>query len=277
MQKVCNIIPFFLSSLSGIAPQREIRNWAYLSIEKIIGLNRSDTILKSNMILSSQIVLKLNDIVNELSNNQPIQYILSEVEFYGIKLKVNKNVLIPRPETEELVDWLLKDDFQSVLDIGTGSGCIAIALALNSNAIINAMDISKHALMVAQKNSINNRVKINFQNQDILKLNKLPKYDIIVSNPPYVLESYKSKISKKILDFEPHNALFVSDNNPLLFYTKIAKLAIKSLNNNGKLYFEINQLFAAEIFDFMHELGFVDIELKKDINGKKRMIRGTKN
>ena len=220
---------------------------------------------------------KLNDIVNELSNNQPIQYILSEVEFYGIKLKVNKNVLIPRPETEELVDWLLKDDFQSVLDIGTGSGCIAIALALNSNAIINAIDISKHALMVAQKNSINNRVKINFQNQDILKLNKLPKYDIIVSNPPYVLESYKSKISKKILDFEPHNALFVSDNNPLLFYTKIAKLAIKSLNNNGKLYFEINQLFAAEIFDFMHELGFVDIELKKDINGKKRMIRGTKN
>ncbi len=277
MQKVCNIIPFFLSRLSGIAPQREIRNWAYLSIEKIIGLNRSDTILKSNMILSSQIVLKLNDIVNELSNNQPIQYILSEVEFYGIKLKVNKNVLIPRPETEELVDWLLKDDFQSVLDIGTGSGCIAIALALNSNAIINAIDISKHALMIAQKNSVNNRVKINFQNQDILKLNKLPQYDIIVSNPPYVLESYKSKISKKILDFEPHNALFVSDNNPLLFYTKIAKLAIKSLNHNGKLYFEINQLFAAEIFDLMHELGFVDIELKKDINGKKRMIRGTKN
>ena len=277
MQKVCNIIPFFLSRLSGIAPQREIRNWAYLSIEKIIGLNRSDTILKSNMILSSQIVLKLNDIVNELSNNQPIQYILSEVEFYGIKLKVNKNVLIPRPETEELVDWLLKDDFQSVLDIGTGSGCIAIALALNSNAIINAIDISKHALMVAQKNSIKNRVKINFQNKNILKLNKLPKYDIIVSNPPYVLESYKSKISKKILDFEPHNALFVSDNNPLLYYTKIAKLAIKSLNHNGKLYFEINQLFAAEIFDLMHELGFVDIELKKDINGKKRMIRGTKN
>ena len=202
--------------------------------------------------------------------------ILGETEFYGLQFKVNEHTLIPRPETEELVEWILKEEFSSALDIGTGSGCIAITLAKNTNAKITAIDISKEAIDVAKENTKNNKVEIDFMLQDILQAETLSKVDLIVSNPPYILNSEKQKMESNVLDFEPDLALFISDNNPLLFYKKIGVLAEKSLNCGGKLYFEINEKYGAEILEMLSKIGFVDIALKKDINDKDRMVKAIK-
>ncbi len=175
-----------------------------------------------------------------------------------------------------MVDWILQENFESALDIGTGSGCIPISLAKNSDAKILAMDVSVEALKIAKENSGNNQVIIDFIQEDILKLNTLPKVDLIVSNPPYVLDSEKEKMKDNVLEFEPSLALFVEDDNPLVFYKKIAELAFKSINVNGKLFFEINEKFGNEIITMLLQTGFVDIELKKDANDKERMIKAVK-
>jgi len=218
----------------------------------------------------------IKQMIYELKENRPIQYILQEAEFFGLRFKVNKDTLIPRPETKELVEWVLKEDFSSALDIGTGSGCIAISLAKNTNALITAIDVSEPALNIAKQNSKINRVKINFLHQDIFNTSILPKADIIVSNPPYILESEKNIMSDNIVKYEPNKALFVSDNDPILFYKKIGYLALKSLNCGGKLFFEINERFGNNIIEMLTEVGFVDIELKKDINDKDRMVKAIK-
>jgi len=273
VEKVSNIVQYFKEELSSIADEREIISWAYLSIEHLLSYNRSDCIIYADKEITSEISDRIKQIIADLKTKKPLQYILGTTEFYGLKFKVNKHTLIPRPETEELVEWILKEEFSSALDIGTGSGCIAITLAKHKNAKITAIDISTEVLKVAKENAKLNGVKVNFMQQDILQTNILPKVDLMVSNPPYVLESEKEKMQANVLEYEPNLALFVADNDPLIFYKKIGALAEKSLNCGGKLYFEINEQYGAIIPEMLSDIGFVDIALKKDINDKDRLVK----
>ena len=232
MNKLVNIIPKFLSEINNFS-RREVESFAYLSIEKILGYSKSDCIIHSNQELSNDNIISLENIINDIKQNIPIQYILGEAHFYDLKFKVNSSTLIPRGETEELVQYILLHDFISVLEIGTGSGCIAVSIAKNSNAKITAIDNSIGALEIAKSNAILNSVKINFVLSDVFNFSDTKKYDLIVSNPPYVLESEKKLMDKNVLDYEPHNALFVSDNDPLAYYKEIAKIATNNLNKNG--------------------------------------------
>jgi len=276
MEKVSNITPYFKVELLGIAQEREVISWAYIVIQHLLGYNRSDCIIHMDKEITIEISDHIKQIVRDLKTQKPLRYILGEVDFYGMKFQVNQHTLIPRPETEELVDWILKEEFSSALDIGTGSGCIAVALAKNTNALITAIETSEDALNVAKQNSRINRVEINFFHQDILKISSLSKVDVIVSNPPYVLEFEKQKMRANVLEYEPYLALFVPDTDPILFYKKIGLLAEKSLNCGGKLYFEINEKYGAEILEMLSKIGFVDIKLKKDINDKDRMLKAIK-
>ena len=276
MQKVSNILSYFRKELSAVADEREITSWYYISMQYLLVYNRSDCIINSNQVLNKSQLSKIKQIVAELKTHKPIQYIFGKTEFYGLKIKVNEHTLIPRPETEQLVDWILKENFVTALDIGTGSGCIPIALAKHTDANVLAIDVSEDALLIAEENAKNNEVEINFIHQDILQTNSLQKVDLIVSNPPYVLESEKEKMQENVLEYEPELALFVEDKNPLIFYKKIASLAFNFLNENGKLFFEINAKFGKEIIEILANIGFVNIELKKDMNDKDRMIKAIK-
>lgn len=276
MEKVSNILSYFRQELSNVADEREITSWYYISMEYLLLYNRSDCIINSNQVLNKSQLSKIKKIVAELKTHKPIEYILGKTEFYGLKIKVNEHTLIPRPETEQLVDWILKENFVAALDIGTGSGCIPIALAKHTDAKVLAIDVSEEALLIAEENAKNNEVEIDFIHQDILQTKSLQKVDLIVSNPPYVLESEKKKMQENVLDYEPELALFVEDKNPLIFYKKIASLAINFLNENGKLFFEINTKFGKETIEMLADIGFVNIELKKDMNDKYRMIKAIK-
>jgi len=276
MEKVSNILSYFREELSTVADEREITSWYCIFMEYLLVYNRSDCIINSNQVLNKSQLSKIKQIVAELKTHKPIQYILGKTEFYGLKIKVNEHTLIPRPETEQLVDWILKENFVAALDIGTGSGCIPIALAKHTDAKVLAIDVSEDALLIAEENAKNNEVEIDFIHQDILQTNSLQKVDLIVSNPPYVLESEKEKMQENVLDYEPELALFVEDKNPLIFYKKIASLAINFLNENGKLFFEINAKFGKETVEMLADIGFVNIELKKDMNDKDRMIKAIK-
>ena len=272
MNKLVNIIPKFLSEINNF-PRREVTSFAYLSIEKILGYSKSECIIHSNYELTNDNIISFENIINDIKQNIPIQYILGEAHFYDLKFKVNSSTLIPRGETEELVKYILLHDFISVLEIGTGSGCIAISIAKNSNTNITAIDNSIEALEIAKSNAILNSVEINFELCDVFNFSDTKKYDLIVSNPPYVLESEKKLMEKNVLDYEPHNALFVSDNDPLVYYKEIAKIATNNLNKNGLLFFEINEKYSKQIIELLSNLNFVDIELKKDINGRDRIIK----
>ena len=272
MNKLVNIIPKFLSEINNFS-RREVTSFAYLSIEKILGYSKSDCIIHSNQELTNDNIISFENIISDLKQNIPIQYILGEAHFYDLKFKVNSSTLIPRGETEELVQYILLHDFISVLEIGTGSGCIAVSIAKNSNSKITAIDNSLEALEIAKSNAILNSVKINFVLSDVFNFSDTKKYDLIVSNPPYVLESEKKIIDKNVLDYEPHNALFVSNNDPLVYYKEIAKIATNNLNKNGLLFFEINEKYSKQIIELLSNLNFVDIELKKDINGRNRIIK----
>ena len=272
MNKLVNIIPKFLSEINNFS-RREVASFAYLSIEKILGYSKSDCIIHSSQELTNDNIISFENIINDLKQNIPIQYILGEAHFYNLKFKVNSSTLIPRGETEELVQYILLHDFISVLEIGTGSGCIAVSIAKNSNAKITAIDNSIEALEIAKSNAILNSVKINFVLSNVFNFSDKKKYDLIVSNPPYVLESEKKLMDKNVLDYEPHNALFVSNNDPLVYYKEIAKIATNNLNKNGLLFFEINEKYSNQIIELLSNLNFVDIELKKDINGRDRIIK----
>lgn len=282
----------FLKELSPLYDEKEIESFFYIILEQFHNKKRIDLALNPVMEMDALQLLRWETVLSELKKEKPIQYILGETEFYGLRLLVNESTLIPRPETEELVEWIIestKYEVQStnlkVLDIGTGSGCIAISLAKNlSNAQVSAIDVSAKALETARKNSQINAVEVNFINVDILNvtdLSELPfsnfqlpsSIDIIVSNPPYVRNLEKAEIKPNVLEFEPHLALFVDDNDALLFYRKIAQLAMKNLSENGKLYFEINQYLGKETVELLENLGFKNIELKKDIYGNDRMIK----
>ncbi len=274
----------FNKELSEVFPQTEIDSFFFLLIEKELDLQRIDLVINTQLSISEDKFKYLYNALSRLKSQEPIQYILGETEFYGLPFKVTKNTLIPRPETEELVEWIIdeakrekrKEKNISILEIGTGSGCIPISLAKNlANITISSIDISKNALAIAEENALLNKVKVNFIKQDILSTKELPQqYDIIVSNPPYVRELEKEEIQPNVLENEPHLALFVDDNNPLLFYSKIAELAKNHLKENGELYFEINQYLGEETVEMLSEKGF-KTELRKDLFGNNRMTKST--
>lgn len=261
--------------LSGLYTQSEISFLTRIILEEVS--------CKFNKLSDSELH-KAEDIVKRLKNSEPIQYILGKCEFYGLTFKVTPDVLIPRPETEELVEWILTEKNEnniSILDIGTGSGCIAVTLAKKKKGVnVHAWDISTSALRVASENAVINAVNINTSRVDVLseedleqKYNSIHKYDVIVSNPPYITNSEMAIMEFNVLDYEPHLALFVPDSNPLLFYSKIADVSLKLLKEGGRLFFEINPDYANDLVEMLKEKGFNDVELKKDITGKLRMLK----
>lgn len=280
--KILELRQHFQLTLNDLYPKEEIDSFFYILIEHFFNLKRIDYSLKPQTEIDPA---KFNNVIELLLKETPIQYITGETEFYGLKFKVNKDVLIPRQETEELVDWIISDVTSrnsekplSILDIGTGSGCIPISLAKNiPRAKVSSIDISEKALEVAKINAQVNEINISFIQQDILTSTTLDQhFDVIVSNPPYVRELEKEEIKKNVLDYEPHLALFVKDTNPLLFYNKIADLALENLSPNGLLFFEINQYLGNETVDLLKQKGFSKVELRKDLFGNNRMIKAEK-
>lgn len=280
----------FIQELSPIFDVVEAESFFYLILEEKKKLKRIDLALNPDLTLTDSEIIIWDSIKDQLKQEIPIQYLLGTTSFYGLDFEVNENVLIPRPETEELVEWIIeswklsfdsaRDDNRKIkiLDIGTGSGCIAISLAKNiPNAQVFAIDVSEKALATAQKNAQSNEVNVTFIHKNILETENLDQYfDLIVSNPPYVRELEKQEIKKNVLDNEPHLALFVEDNDALIFYRKIAELAQKNLSPNGQLFFEINQYLGKEMVELLENMNFKNVELRKDIYGNDRMIRGTR-
>jgi len=276
----------FIQTLAPIYDGVEAESFFYLILEEKQQLKRIDLALKPDLEFSEEELAVWNSILEQLKLEIPIQYLLGKTSFYGLDFEVNSAVLIPRPETEELVDWIISNNLKiqqskdlKILDIGTGSGCIAVSLAKNlPNAKVFAIDVSEKALATAKKNAELNSVEVTFILQNILEVVTLStveglgqEFDIIVSNPPYVRNLEKEEIKKNVLDNEPHLALFVEDDDALLFYRKIAELAQKNLSNSGQLYFEINQYLGQEMIDLLEKMNFKDIELRKDIYGNDRM------
>lgn len=264
-------------SLDTYYPESEISGFTRIMVEHITKKSYAQASIDSAEFTEEQRI-KLKSVLERLKTYEPIQYILGETEFFGLPFFVNKNVLIPRPETEELVELVLNENKEAglrVLDIGTGSGAIALALAKYLNdSDVSAWDISFKALDVAVLNAKANAIDISFKRVDVLSDISLDnKYDIIVSNPPYVLESEKELMEQNVLNYEPHNALFVPDNDALLFYNRIADIALGLLNPKGKLYFEINQAKGQETIAMLEAKGFVNVALFQDLSKKDRMVR----
>lgn len=267
--------------LEGVYTSSEITVLHRLILEEVCGTPFAGTTDDKINNFSGLQARKLEDILSRLKKGEPHQYVFGKSEFYGIELKVTPDVLIPRPETEELVEWILSENRSvdsMILDIGTGSGCIAVALGKKlPHAAIYAWDISGKALEVAAENAKNNGVVVHFTRRDILlTFSTEVFFDVIVSNPPYVMESEKRTMEENVLHFEPHDALFVPDNDPLLFYERIADVALEMLNARGRLYFEINRKKGEMICAMLQEKGYVDVVLRKDISGNFRMIRAVK-
>ena len=270
---------YFINEIALVFDFSEAESFFYIILQHLHQLKRIDLALNPDLKMSENQLLRWDEIVQELKTQKPIQYILGKTEFYGLKFIVNENTLIPRSETEELVDLILKSAKAKnqnliILDIGTGSGCIAIALAKNlSNAQVFALDVSEKALEIAQINAKSNQVDVTFLHQNILQTTNLhQQFDVIVSNPPYVRNLEKNEINRNVLDFEPHLALFVEDTDALLFYRKISELACVNLIENGSLYFEINQYLGQETVQLLENLGFKNIQLLQDVYGNDRMI-----
>ncbi|MBD0849124.1 peptide chain release factor N(5)-glutamine methyltransferase [Maribacter arenosus] len=269
------------SELDPIYPKEEVESFFYLTIAHNLNLERFVLALQPNLTLSKKEEQPLFEVLAQLRLKKPIQYILGSTHFMDMDFKVNENVLIPRPETEELVRWVLEDYRMdgnkeiSILDIGTGSGCIAISLAKNmKRAKVYGLDISKKALEVAKENAVKNQVEVEFLNADILNMEYFKdKVDVIVSNPPYVRLLEKEKMKPNVIENEPGSALFVPDNDPLVFYRKINELAKKNLKSGGRLYLEINQYMGKET-KALFENGFIEVELRKDMFGNDRMLKG---
>lgn len=270
-----------LKKLDGLYTKSERSILSHLIVEEICGNSSMLRITDKNNHLSNSELRKVQDIVDRLKNREPIQYILGKTEFYGMPFLVSPDVLIPRPETEELVEWIIAENKNTdylILDVGTGSGCIAVTLAKKIiNAEVNAWDISENALDVATKNARLNNVEVRFVKRDIFQpVEEKEFFDIIVSNPPYVTESEKGVMESNVIDFEPHGALFVPDDQALIFYDRIADLALALLHNEGKLYFEINRAKGKEVCNMLVGKGFMQVELKKDLSGNDRMVRAVK-
>lgn len=264
--------------LAGGYPSEEAEAVALRLLGHYLGVDRAALYLDPEA--ETEEIPDLSAAVRELMAGRPLQYVLGETEFYGRSLKVNESVLIPRPETEELVRWIAEEHRNAsprIIDIGTGSGAIAIALATElPGAEVSALDISPEALETARENAERNEVRVSFLQCDILREKPAGKFDVIVSNPPYVRESEKTEMRSNVLDHEPGTALFVPDSDPLLFYREIAAWGREALNDGGTLYFEINEAFGPETGELLSALGYGHVEVRKDLFGKDRMARGSR-
>lgn len=274
----------FQKELNSLYEKEEVQNFFFMLLESFSNLSRLDLALDTNLSITKKEQDLFFSALHDLKHNKPIQYILGNTSFYDLEFKVDENVLIPRPETEELVSWILtkktilNNKNINILDIGTGSGCIAVTLAKHiPNAQIHALDISKNALHIAKENATLNNVNVNFIEADVLNLPKLNnQFDVIVSNPPYVRVKEKQQMASNVLNYEPHLALFVADIDPLVFYRAICQLAKYSLKPNGLLYFEINEYLAEDTLNLMKEFGFQEPILKQDMFKKDRFVRTQK-
>lgn len=275
----------FYDALNNLYCQSEIDVFFYSLMEYYFHKPKVDVYLNQDQKLDQTSEIIMINALNELTNHKPLQYITSQTEFYGLKFNLSESVLIPRPETEELVEWIIKDhifienEFK-ILDLGTGSGCISVSLArFLKKSRVYAVDLSDKALVQAHENANLNNVEVIFEVCDILDEN-LPdhfkNFEVFVSNPPYVRNLEKNEIKQNVMHYEPHMALFVTDNDPLEFYRAILQIATKRLVSGGKLYFEINQYLGIEMMDLVMSFGFYDIELKKDSFGNDRMLRAIK-
>ncbi|MDB4752237.1 peptide chain release factor N(5)-glutamine methyltransferase [Winogradskyella sp.] len=287
--KALDLKDIFHQKLDAIYGKNEVESIFFLSLKHYLNIPRFQLALDPELTLTQDETNLFFKILEALKQQKPIQYILGETEFFGLKFLVNEHVLIPRQETEELVDWIIRDNSKNneialnILDMGTGSGCIAIALAKNlSNSNVYALDISNEALKVARDNAKINEVEIQFIQTDVLSNSndnhKLENsiFDIIVSNPPYVRISEKGEMKPNVLDNEPHLALFVDDDDPLKFYKAIMKFANQKLKNGGQLYFEINQYLGEETKQLLIDANYDKIELLEDLSSNLRMLKGIK-
>ncbi|WP_026914991.1 peptide chain release factor N(5)-glutamine methyltransferase [Christiangramia portivictoriae] len=280
--QLANFKKVFFEELSDFYPDTEVQSFYFMLTQQFLGKSRLELALEPECEILEEQRNQFQDALDRLKIHEPIQHILERSEFFGLTFKVSKEVLIPRPETEELVSWIL-EDFSSeeklirILDIGSGSGCIPISLAKNlSSAEVHSWDVSAEALKIAEFNAKFNNLGVNFQLKDILETKDLEQeFDVIVSNPPYVRNLEKKEMHANVLNHEPALALYVDDKDPLIFHRKISELAAKNLKVGGSLYFEINQYLGAETLEIVRRFGF-EAGLKKDIFGNDRMLRAIK-
>ncbi|WP_412468981.1 peptide chain release factor N(5)-glutamine methyltransferase [Pedobacter sp. KLB.chiD] len=285
--KIGELAAQYILELGPLYDGNEAKTLFNMAAEKVLAISSGKLIMQKDLDISFIDLQKLLSILNDLQIGKPIQHILAEAHFYGLVFNVNENVLIPRPETEELVDWIISvchkqfsadssalPEKLSILDIGTGSGCIPITLKKHlPNAAVSTLDISAEAIAVAKQNASQIGTEINFIEADILTFTSEEKFDVIVSNPPYIRDLEKADMHHNVLMHEPHLALFVSDQNPLLFYSAIADFAKTNLKPKGQLYFEINEYLGKETIEMLTDKGFVNIELRQDMQVKDRMVR----
>jgi release factor glutamine methyltransferase len=278
--KVGEVSSLFQEKLKDKYPETEIGNFIFFTLQSLLGFSRIDVVLKKEEEINEKKLPLIKDVLEKIKNDNPIQYILGSTEFYRLKFKVTPDVLIPRPETEELVDLIIKENKKPnplILDIGTGSGCIAVSLKRNiPDSFVYGIDISPDVLAIAKENAQINNTDIIFLKHNILHQKEsysFPEFDIIVSNPPYVLESEKKVMKANVIDHEPNIALFVPDEDPFMFYNAIAKFAIKHIKPGGLLYFEINERFAFDLELNLKKLGLINAVCFKDINNKDRILK----
>jgi release factor glutamine methyltransferase len=284
--KIGELASHYEQELAALYDISEAKALFSIAAEQVLALSPNKLRMQKDTEISFINMQKLLSMLNDLQIGKPIQHILEEAYFYGSVFKVNEHVLIPRPETEELVDWMISDcnaqfsvnsiEKISILDIGTGSGCIPITLKKHlPNVEVFTLDVSADAIVVARQNALQIGVEINFIEADILAFKSEQKFDIIVSNPPYIRYLEKTEMHHNVLAHEPHLALFVSDENPLIFYKAIADFAKTNLKPNGQLYFEINEYLGNETIEMLKHEGFIHIELKRDMQGKDRMVKAS--
>ena len=271
--------------LTNLYDNEELKNIVDLVLEHITNMSRMEQLKSKLAYLTCTQLETIDTITERLKRNEPVQYVLGEAWFAGMKFKVNKNVLIPRPETEELVDWVVNEiqkskvKSQNILDVGTGSGCIPITIKKKLSFVdINAIDVCSEALFTATENAIEHNVEIDFILLDFLdeeKWNQLEQFDIIVSNPPYVKQSETQTMHDRVINFEPRLALFVPDDDAFLFYRKLSDFSLKHLKPGGNLFVEVNEALGDKVVNLFRSAGFTEIELRKDMQGKDRMLRAS--
>jgi len=282
IQTIKDIRSHLATELSGTYPDEEIRSLSNIIIRSVMGISRPHQLFLTDHSVNVEQASEIISICRDLKSGKPIQYIIGETLFYDCIIKLNNATLIPRPETEELVDLIIhenKDYKGKIIDFGTGSGCIAIAIASKlTGSLITGTDISDEALSIAGENAMLNNVKITFVKDDILNpfTDQFERSGIVVSNPPYVRNSEKRMMNRNVLDFEPHRALFVPDDDPLIYYRGILNKAAKVLDHQGRIYFEINEMLGESMSLLLEEYGYTDIKIITDINGKERIIKGIK-
>jgi release factor glutamine methyltransferase len=269
----------YINELRNAYGEEESSSLFHITYSNLTGYSRIQYLEQQHLLVAQDLLKKFQNILAALKLGKPLQYILGETDFYGLKFKVSTAVLIPRDETEELVDLIIRDikaapeGMHSLLDVGTGSGCIAIAIKAKLNWLkVSAMDVSAAALAIAKENALFHQLQLQFIQADVLEYQTAEKFDIIVSNPPYIKVEEKEAMRINVLEHEPHLALFVSNEDPLVFYKAIARLALTSLNPSGRLYFEINENLGAEMVEMISGMGFRHIQLIKDMQQKDRIL-----